>query len=94
MHSRSESSAVEPGQGRMGNIEIIDDPDSDLPIVFPYLFSRQRFCHGEVDGCLASIDIIEAPTGVDFFHELDGHQEGCLEYQDTWNFPQLHFMTD
>lgn len=72
-------------------IVIMEDPESDIPIVLAYLFPHQRTRHGELDHFLVSIDVIEALANVDFFSELDDDKEDWLEDQDTWNFAQLHF---
>jgi endonuclease G len=72
-------------------IVIMEGGESDLPIVLAYLLPHQRVRHGDLDGFLVSVDVIEALTGVDFFKDLDNEDKEWLEDQDTWNFAKKYF---
>jgi endonuclease G len=67
-------------------IVVMENPDTGVPTVFAFLFPHQRSSHGEMEDFLVTVDIIEALTGLDFFHELHYQMENWLEDQDTWAF--------
>lgn len=68
------------------------DEESDLPQVLAFLFPHQRQAHGQIEDFLVTVDVIEALTGLDFFHELSDPVEAVMEDMDTfanWQlFPQ------
>lgn len=68
-------------------IVVYEEPGEPIPVVLAYLFPHQRVRHGDLEAFLVSVDIIEALSGLDFFHELDDLTEFRLEDTDSW----LHF---
>jgi endonuclease G, mitochondrial len=56
----------------------------DELVVLAFLLPHHRKAHGDVQDFLVSVDVIEALTGLDFFHELDDKREHALEDVDTW----------
>lgn len=58
-------------------------PDSALPQVLCFLFPHQRGRAGEVRDFLASVDLVEALTGFDFFALLSDADEAALEACNT-----------
>jgi endonuclease G len=77
-------------------IVIMEDPESDTPVVLAYLLPHQRKRHGDLDSFLVSIDVIEALAGVDFFSQLELSEDeiDLFESEDTWNTVSEHFDTE
>lgn len=58
--------------------------DDGAPIVLAFLLPHHERAHGEIEDYLVSVDVIEALTGRDFFHELPDPAEDDLEAADTF----------
>ena len=56
----------------------------DDRIFLAFLFPHQRVSHGEVEGFLVSIDVIEAMVGVDFIADLEDSAENAVQDADTF----------
>lgn len=56
----------------------------DNPLVLAFLMPHHKEPHGSIQDYLVSVDVIEAMTGLDFFHELEDDAEQELEATDTW----------
>jgi endonuclease G len=74
-------------------IVITQTSDPDFPTVLAFLFPHQRSAHGDIQDFLATVDIIEALAGLDFFNTLDDQKEILLEDQDTWQIWKKHFCS-
>ena len=68
-------------------ILVLDHGPGQTPTVLAFLFPHQGVVHGRdrphsFAPFLVSVDLIEAMTGLDFFHHLD--DEDAMETLDTW----------